>query len=91
MNNQQIWDKFLQVNSKWREAEHSGEKIELTYYQLKSVIDTAAKYARIDEKEEVERQKAVEQKLRDSLGNKGSGNNYRDVFNQMFGGGLGKK
>ena len=94
MNNQEIWERFLLNNYKWREAEHSGEKIELTYFQLKSVVDTAAKYARMDEKEEAERQKAVEDKLREVVdsGNKNKENaNFNDIFGQMFGGGFGKK
>jgi len=88
MNNQEIWDRFLFNNRQWKEAEFSGEKIALSFYQLKNVVEIAAKYARMDEKEEVEKARVTEEKIRNSAKNyQGAGS---DIFNQVFGGGFGK-
>lgn len=46
MTDQDIWNKFLENNETWKESLGSGDKIHLSYFQLKKIIEVAAKYAR---------------------------------------------
>jgi hypothetical protein len=46
MTNQDIWDKFLKNNESWQSSFETGDKICLSYFQLKKIIEVAAKYAR---------------------------------------------
>jgi hypothetical protein len=79
MNDKQIWETFISHNSAWENTLETGEKIQLTYFQLKKIVETAAKYARQDGFEE---EKRVVREL-NTNGNKGSsfdGNIFKDIF-----------
>jgi hypothetical protein len=84
MNNQEIWNRFILNNSQWKNLEFSDEKIQLTYYQLKNIVEIAAKYARIDEMEKLDSEKIAENNLKKFSDSKSS-NKANDSFQNIFG------
>jgi hypothetical protein len=85
MNNNQIWETFISHNSAWENTLETGEKIQLTYFQLKKIVETAAKYARQDGFEEGKRV-AGELHKKNNSNNRGKTNFDGNIFNDIFGG-----